>query len=94
VTLWHFGGHPHKVPLSGPDLRLNVTYVIDDDRALAQLDRLSADFPAFAIWLEPMADNSTRFVARNRHPDVHPRMVVTSDVAELRAALSAGQPPA
>jgi hypothetical protein len=68
--------------------------VINDVRAVAHLDRLSAEFPAFAIWLEPTADNLVRFVARNRHADVHPRMVITPDAAELRAALSAstGQP--
>jgi hypothetical protein len=56
-------------------------------RAAAELTRLSTEFPAFSISTEPMADNAIRFVARNRHPDVHPRTVVTSDAAELRAAL-------
>jgi hypothetical protein len=68
--------------------------VSDDEQAAAQLNRLTAEFPAFSIALESMADNAIRFVARNRHPDVHPRTVVTSDVTELRAALSADQSPA
>ena len=72
---------------------LNVTCVINDDQASAQLHQLSVDFPAFRISLEPTVDNTTRFVARNRHPDVHPRTVITPDAAELRAALSQGQRP-
>jgi hypothetical protein len=56
----------------------------------AHLDSLCAEFPAFHIVLEPTADNTIRFVARNRHPDVHPRTVITPDAAELRTALGAG----
>jgi hypothetical protein len=67
--------------------------VIDYPNAAAQAERLSREFPRFAIWLEPAQDDKVRYIARNQHPDVHPRMVVTSDVDELRAALS-GQPPA
>jgi hypothetical protein len=67
--------------------------VIDYPNAAAQAEALSAEFPRFAICLEP-ADEKVRYIARNRHPDVHPRLVVTSDVAELRAALNAGQPSA
>jgi hypothetical protein len=64
--------------------------VIDYPNAAALAERLSQEFPGFAIWLEPAEDNKVRYIARNRHPDVHPRTVVTSDVAELRAALGAG----
>jgi hypothetical protein len=60
-------------------------------RAAAELTKLCTEFPVFSIALESTADNATRFVARNRRPDVHPRIVVTSDVAELRAALIAGR---
>jgi hypothetical protein len=68
--------------------------VIDYPYAAAQAEALSQEFPRFAVWLEPAEDDKVRYIARNRHPDVHPRMVVTSDVTELRAALSAGQSPA
>jgi hypothetical protein len=61
-----------------------------DERVVTQLSRLADEFPAFSIAVESTADDSTRFVARNRHPDVHPRMVITADVAELRAALTPG----
>jgi hypothetical protein len=67
--------------------------VIDYPYVAAQAERLSREFPRFAVSLEP-AEDKVRYIARSRYPDVHPRMVVTSDVAELRAALSAGQPPA
>ena len=68
--------------------------MIDYPWAAAQAERLAEEFPRFAIWLEPADDNRVRYIARNRHPDVHPRTVITADVAELRAALSAGQSPA
>jgi hypothetical protein len=70
--------------------------VIDHPWAAAQAERLSQEFPRFAIWLEPADDDKVRYIARNRHPDVHPRTVITADVTELRAALSASQlePPA
>lgn len=60
--------------------------------ASAQLSRLSGEFPAFFIAMEVTADNRVRFVARGRDADVHPRLVITPDVAELRNALSAGTP--
>lgn len=68
--------------------------MIDYPYAAAQAEALSEEFPRFAVWLEPAEDDKVRYIAKDRHPDVHPRMVVTSDVAELRAALSADQPPA
>jgi hypothetical protein len=61
--------------------------MIDYAWAAAQIDRLSAEFPAFHISLEPTADNRVRYVARGRNADVHPRMVITPDVTELRDAL-------
>jgi hypothetical protein len=68
--------------------------VIDYPWAAAQAEALAREFPRFAIWLEPAEDDKVRYIARNRHPEVHPRMVITADVAELRDALSADQPPA
>jgi hypothetical protein len=64
--------------------------VIDYAWAAAQVDRLSAEFPAFDIALEPTADNRVRYIARSRDANVNPRIVITPDVAELRDALSAG----
>jgi hypothetical protein len=58
------------------------------DRTAAELARLTADFPSFDIWREVTGDNRARFVARGRSADIHPRIVVTPDAAELRAALS------
>jgi hypothetical protein len=62
--------------------------------AATQLRRLADEFPAFHIAMETTADYRVRFIARNRYGDVHPRMVMTPDAAELRDALSAstGQP--
>ena len=70
--------------------------MIDYPYAAAQAEALSQEFPRFAVWLEPAEDDKVRYIARNRHPDVHPRMVITSDAAELRATLSASRldPPA
>jgi hypothetical protein len=62
--------------------------VIDYPWVAAQAELLSQEFPRFAICLEPAEGGKVRYIARNRYPDVHPRTVVTSDVAELRAALS------
>lgn len=70
--------------------RINVSCVIDYPWAQAQTERLAEDFPDFAICLEPTAGNKVRYIARGRRADVHPRMVITSDVTELRDALSAG----
>jgi hypothetical protein len=62
--------------------------------AASQLRRLAAEFPAFHIAMETTADHyRVRFVARGRDADVHPRVVITSDTAELRAALSTDQLP-
>jgi hypothetical protein len=59
--------------------------------AAIQLSQLSAEFPAFHIGMETTTYHyRVRFVARARHADVHPVLVITPDVAELRAALSAG----
>jgi hypothetical protein len=76
--------------------RFNVACVIDYPWAQAQAELLAEDFPEFAICLEPTADSKVRYIARGRSADIHPRMVITSDVTELRAALSGGGslPPA
>jgi hypothetical protein len=45
--------------------------------------------------METTADHyRVRFAARGRHDGIHPRMVITPDVAELRDALGSGWPSA
>jgi len=56
------------------------------DTTLAVLRR---EFPGYRIWLDPVPGRQ-RFVARRRRPGPGPHTVVTSDPAELRAALAAG----
>jgi acyl transferase domain-containing protein len=68
----------------------SVWCVRDYPWAARQAERLAEEFPRFAIWLEPAEDDTVRYIARNRDADTHPRTVITADVAELRAALSAG----
>jgi hypothetical protein len=90
------------VPLPGLTCRNNIAYVTDDItttiwrspvEAIGQLSRICAEFPAYLIVVETTADDRTRFVARSRDADTHPRMVITPDVAELRAALSKDRSP-
>jgi hypothetical protein len=56
----------------------------------ATLAALRAEFPGFRIWLEPTSGRH-RFVARRQHPGTGLHTVVTSDPAELRAALAAAR---
>jgi hypothetical protein len=56
----------------------------------AALSALRAEFPGFRVWAEP-AGGRYRFVARRRHPGTGLHTVVTSDPAELRAALAAAR---
>jgi hypothetical protein len=57
---------------------------IPPDLTLAALRK---EFPSYRVWLEPARDQY-RFVARRRHPGTGPHTIVTSDPAELRAALT------
>jgi hypothetical protein len=58
----------------------------------ATLAALRQEFPGYRVWLEPAHDRY-RFVARRLHPGTGPHTVITSDPAELRAALAgSGQP--
>lgn len=61
------------------------------DAEADQLASLQADFPQFRIWRE-ITFNRRRYIARGRHPHT----VVTPDLDELRAELSAnpGDPAA
>jgi hypothetical protein len=56
----------------------------------ATLSALRAEFPGFRVWTEPVGGRY-RFVARRRHPGSGLHTVVTSDLAELRAALAAAR---
>jgi hypothetical protein len=61
--------------------------IVDPTEAVA---RLTADFPSFAFWSEITADDRIRYGARRRHDGINPHTVLTTDIAELRAALSPG----
>jgi hypothetical protein len=52
-----------------------------------RLDRLRTDFPDFDIAREVIRDR-IRYVSRRRRPGIQPHTVVTSDLEELRVALS------
>jgi hypothetical protein len=51
------------------------------------LAALRKEFPRYRIWLE-QAHGHYRFIARRQHPGTRPHTVITSDPAELRAALT------
>jgi hypothetical protein len=57
----------------------------------ATLAALRQEFPGYRVWLEP-AYGRYRFVARRLHPGTRPHTVITSDPAELRAALTPSPP--
>ena len=50
------------------------------------LAALREEFPAYRVWLEP-ANGQYKFIARRLRPGTGPHTIVTSDPAELRAAL-------
>jgi hypothetical protein len=55
------------------------------------LTALRAEFPEFRIWLEQLSGRH-RLIARRQRPGPGLHTVVTSDPAELRAALTAARP--
>jgi hypothetical protein len=55
----------------------------------AELASLQASFPQFRIWREMIHDRA-RYVAQRLNQDTHPHTVVTPDLDEVRATLSAG----
>jgi len=57
-----------------------------NDAGTDEITSLQADFPAYQISSETVRDR-VRYVARSKHADVKPHMVITSDPAELRASL-------
>jgi hypothetical protein len=54
----------------------------------AALPALRDEFPDFRIWQE-ITGHRTRYIARRLSRGTHPHTVVTSDLAELRAELTA-----
>jgi hypothetical protein len=61
---------------------------VSDDEALMKMQR---DFPGHRIWRE-IIPGRTVYVARSHHPTAHPHTVVTPDLRELHAALTASPP--
>lgn len=55
-----------------------------------ELAMIAAGFPAFRLWRVTIYDR-IRYIAQGASLDTHPYTVVTGDLDELRAALSAGQ---
>jgi hypothetical protein len=55
-----------------------------------ELALIAAGFPAFCIWRSVTAGHS-RYVAQSITTDTRPHTVITGDLAELAAALTAGQ---
>jgi hypothetical protein len=60
--------------------------------AAHELDTLREEFPGFSIWPENIVGR-VRYVARRQYLGLRPHTVVTADLGEMRAALSAGPGP-
>src|ERR1700720_4676684 len=58
-----------------------------------ELALIAAGFPEFSVW-RSVTVYRTRYIAQSRRLGVHPHTVVTDDLAELAAALTAGRSPA
>jgi hypothetical protein len=56
----------------------------------ARLNALTATFPDHYISAERWGDNRIRYIARSRHDNARPRLLITQDLAELYAVLGAG----
>jgi hypothetical protein len=56
----------------------------------ALVNALTAEFPTHSIEAEHTADSGVRWIARNRTDEIHPRVVVTPYIAELREAINGG----
>jgi hypothetical protein len=66
---------------------------IDLGRQPSDSDKLAliaAGFPAFHLWRATIYDR-IRYIAQGASLDTHPYAVVTADLDELHAALTAGQ---
>ena len=57
-----------------------------------ELALLASEFPAFRFWRQTFHDR-TLYIAQGTSLSTRPHTVVTDDLGELRAALTAGQPP-
>jgi DNA-binding XRE family transcriptional regulator len=69
-----------------PSLSAAVSNLGDPD----ELALVAAGFPAFRLWREVTCEG-TRYVAQGGNLAARPYAVVTGDLTELRAALSAGE---
>ena len=58
----------------------------------ADLDAARRDFPRYQIEVEP-SPGRRRYIARRTQPGPGPHTLVTSDLTELRAELTATRPP-
>jgi len=58
----------------------------------ADLDAARRDFPRYRIEVEP-SPGRRRYIARRTQPGPGPHTLVTSDLTELRAELTATRPP-
>jgi hypothetical protein len=58
-----------------------------------ELALIEAGFPGFRVWRQTVCDRM-RYVAASRDLDTHPYTVITSDLKELVASLTAGRPAA
>jgi hypothetical protein len=56
-----------------------------------ELADVAASFPAFCIWQSVTAYRS-RYIAQSLSLNTHPHTVITHDLDELIAALTANQP--
>ena len=54
-----------------------------------ELALLAAGFPEYQFWSERGRDH-LRYVAQGIRLDIRPHTIVTTDLAEMRAALTAG----
>jgi hypothetical protein len=65
---------------------------MDEAAEAEEVARLREDFPRYAIGVVTTYDRR-HYVAQRRKPGPGPYTVMTGDLAELRDALGAGQPP-
>lgn len=67
----------------------SLTVPVMTDLPAAELASMRHEFPQFRIWREVLGDREPRFVACRRYPGINPYTVITTEPAELRAALAA-----
>jgi hypothetical protein len=68
-----------------------MSHIDEQDARRQELADLQQAFPQYRIWQEPMGDR-IRLVAVRRTPGTGPHTLVTTEPAELRAALASSAP--